>query len=371
MNVFFKNHLKNVGGKTISRKILVFSVDDYGNVRLNSKADRDFLIDFGLKPKTRFDLFDSLESRQDLEELYEVLNSVRDKNNNPGIFTPFAVCANINFEKLIATDYENLEIEPLDITYSKLSLLMPDSYRGAWDLWKYGINEGFIRPQYHGREHFNWVFLKSELEKNNSVLKKVLSRKSYSFQDDTNYPHISYTATFDFSSKNELKNLKEIAIDGINRFENLYGYRPIHFMAPTSKVHGEILQSISSEGVSFVDQARVQIQHQGDGVYNKVRNFTGKINQYGQTILVRNIVFEPNINVKALEDAKKQITAAFRMGKPAIVSSHRVNFSGHIDESNRRKSLTSLKSLLIWAVKKYPDIEFMGSDDLCKIIANS
>ena len=69
----------------------------------------------------------------------------------------------MNFERLIESNFEELEIEDLPTTYSKLANLMPTSYDGVWDSWKQGIAEGFLQPQYHGREHFNQFFLKSEL----------------------------------------------------------------------------------------------------------------------------------------------------------------------------------------------------------------
>ncbi|QNR24748.1 hypothetical protein [Croceimicrobium hydrocarbonivorans] len=371
MKALISNHIKNIGGWTSSRKILVFAVDDYGNVRLNSKADRDALLADGMQTKSRFDLYDSLESKQDLEALYEVLNSVKDKHGKAAVFTPFAVCANMNFERLIESNFEELEIEDLPTTYSKLANLMPTSYDGAWDSWKQGIAEGFLQPQYHGREHFNQFFLKSELAKANPAVHKVIARRSYSFQNDKEYPSISYTATFDFSDKDQLPKLKEIAVDGVNRFEAVYGYRPIHFMAPTSKAHPMVLEALKKEGIEFVDQGRVHVQHQGDGVYSKDRNVIGKKNPQGQTVLVRNVVFEPNANSKAVAIALKQVEAAFRMRKPAIISSHRVNFCGHIEESNRSQSLADLNSLLKLVVQKYPEVEFMGTGDLCRIMANS
>ena len=33
-----RNHIKNISGWRTNRKIIVFSVDDYGNVRLSSKV---------------------------------------------------------------------------------------------------------------------------------------------------------------------------------------------------------------------------------------------------------------------------------------------------------------------------------------------
>ena len=61
------NNLKNSIGWKTKRKIVVFSVDDYGNVRLHSKEERAKLDQAGLKVYYRFDLFDNLENKQVLE----------------------------------------------------------------------------------------------------------------------------------------------------------------------------------------------------------------------------------------------------------------------------------------------------------------
>ena len=80
--------LKNLIGWKTNRKIVVFSVDDYGNVRLNSKEAKTNLAQAGLPIYSRFDLLDTLETKQDLEQLYEVLESVKDKNVRPAVFKP-------------------------------------------------------------------------------------------------------------------------------------------------------------------------------------------------------------------------------------------------------------------------------------------
>ena len=65
----------------------------------------------------------------------------------------------------------------------------------------------------------------------------------------------------------------------------------------------------------------------------------------------------------------KQIEAAFFWNKPANISSHRVNFSGHIDPDNRKKGLKALKELLQTIVKKWPDVEFMTTRQLGELMS--
>jgi hypothetical protein len=48
------NHLKNIHGWKTKRKIVVISVDDYGNVRLDSKKARQNMDNQGLKVSNHF-----------------------------------------------------------------------------------------------------------------------------------------------------------------------------------------------------------------------------------------------------------------------------------------------------------------------------
>jgi hypothetical protein len=86
--------------------------------------------------------------------------------------------------------------------------------------------------------------------------------------------------------------------------------------------------------------------------------------------MVRNVVSEPTEvrGINWVDFTMKQIETAFRWNKPAIISSHRVNFCGHIDENNRNVGLMALKNLLYEIVKKWPDVEFMSADELGECI---
>ncbi len=91
------NHIKNIQGWRTKRKIVVLSIDDFGNVRLNSRQARRNLDKLGIKAIKRFDVFDTLETKEDLEQLFEVLKSIRNINRYP-IITAYSIPCNINFE---------------------------------------------------------------------------------------------------------------------------------------------------------------------------------------------------------------------------------------------------------------------------------
>lgn len=360
------SNLKNSIGWKTNRKIVVFSVDDYGNVRLNSAQARKNMDAAGMKIYSRFDALDTLETTQDLEQLFEVLSSVQDKKGRHAVFTPFALPCNIDFEKMEADDFQQFYFETLPNTYNKLALQQPEAYTGTWDLWKEGIAKGFLKPQFHGREHLNLTVFNDKLKKRDIQLLTALKNKSYTSISDDEYPTMSSTAELDFWDVKENEALKPILMEGLALFEQVYGYKSNYFTPPVFNIHHSLFQTLKDNGIEFLDLALLRNEHQGLNVYKKAFNYIGKKTKEGLTIMVRNVVFEPTEDrgIDWVDFAMQQIETAFRWNKPAIISSHRVNFCGHIDSQNRQKGLESLKRLLQQIVKKWPDVEFMSADEM-------
>jgi hypothetical protein len=367
----FQN-FKNIIGSKTKRKIVVLSVDDYGNVRVNSKQARANMDTAGLKIYSRFDLFDTLETKQDLEQLFAVLDSVRDKNGRSAVFTPFALPCNIDFEKMAADDYRHFYYENLPVTYSKLAKEQPEAYDDAWELWQEGISKGFLKPQFHGREHLNLLVLNDKLIKRDPQLLAALKNKSFTSISDDDYPTMSSTAAFDFFDVNDNEQFKPIIKEGLQLFEEVYGYRSNYFTPPVYQIHHSLFSTLKENGIEYIDLGLVRKEHQGQSKYQTSFNYIGKKTKENLIIMVRNIVFEPTDErgLDWVNFTMKQIARSFRWNKPAIISSHRVNFCGHIDPKNREKGLTALKNLLDEIVKKWPDVEFMSADELAETLKN-
>jgi hypothetical protein len=359
------NNVKNIFGWKTTRKIVVISVDDYGNVRLDSKQALDNMIKDGLKPQTRFDQFDALENTTDLEMLYEALSSVKDKNGKCAVFTPFAIPCNINFEKLIESNFQTYSYELLPDTFSKLK-----GYENTWDLWKQGISAGLMEPQFHGREHLHLKVFNEKLSKSDFELKSSLKNRSFALISATGYETISYTAAFEFWDFEENEQFKDIIIDGLNQFEKVFGYRSDYFNPPGGREHTCLHKTLAENGIKYIDTYMIKNEHLGHGKHKRIINHTGKKSDYGQIYLVRNVVFEPCEfdGTDWVSYTLKQIEAAFRWNRPAIISSHRANFCGQIDENNRKIGIESLKKLLKEITTRWPEVEFMSASSLASLI---
>lgn len=360
------NYLKNILGWRTKRKIVVFSVDDYGNVRLDSKKARENLDKAGLKVLSRFDAYDTLETKDDLTALFDVLSSVRDINGNKAVFTAFSVPVNIDFEEMERNRYSEYKYELLPKTYEKLSNKDSKAYNGAWELWKEGMEKKILHAEFHGREHFNLKVFNEKLKNKDKEIIESLKNRSLISISDTGYLTVSFSGAFKFWNFEENNNFEDIIISGLNEFEKVFGYRAKHFNAPGGTEHPAIHQYLKIGGIKYLDTPFIKSEHHGKAKFKRVLNYTGKMNKYGQIFQVRNCVFEPTEErgFNWVNYTFKQVEAAFNLRRPAIISTHRVNFSGYIDESNRKKGLKSLKELLYIIIRKYGNVEFMTSNEL-------
>ncbi|MBK8681411.1 MAG: hypothetical protein IPN31_05810 [Bacteroidetes bacterium] len=367
-----KNAFKNLLGWKTNKKLILFSVDDYGNVRLDSKEAREQLDTAGLKNSSRFDAYDTLETREDLQLLYATLSSIKDKNNKSAVFTPYALSCNIAFEKMAANNFSEYAYELLPETYKKLTTQQADAYSGAWELWQQGIATGLMAPQFHGREHLNLKVFHQKLKNKDADILAALKNNSYTSINTKGYNIKSYTAAFAFQDVEDLKTYPEIIKSGLDAFEKVYGYRATVFTPPAQQFHPSLEHVLWENGIQAIDKPFTAMQHLGNSKYKRQWNTTG-IKKNNKITLVRNVVFEPtdNRNIDWVDFTMQQIAAAFRWNKPANISSHRVNFCGHIDSKNRETGLAALKSLLQQIVKRWPDVEFISAAELVEIIRES
>jgi hypothetical protein len=364
------NYLKNISGKKINRKLVAFAVDDYGNVRVHSKEALNRLEKLGVSTNNRFDQFDALDTTEDYQILFEVLRSVRDKNGNNAIFTTYALPCNTDFQATLTQ--RRFVPEDLPTTYSKLSAEQP-AYESAYEILLEGINNKLIKPQFHGREHLNVQLINALIEQQEpSVMANLENQSMVGLASISKWPTISYNQAFSFWEKSDLEAQKFILKDGLERFKNVYGYASLTFTPPALQLHPSLYGYVGDHGVIGVDRSRAELVHLGVGKFQKCNNQLGQKDLGGTIKIVRNCVFEPNDrNIDWASFTMKQIEAAFFWGKPAIISSHRVNFCGHIDPKNRAKGISDLKNLLNKIVQKWPDVEFMGVDEIAKIYANA
>lgn len=370
----FRN-ISNMPGWRTNRKLVVIESDDWGSIRMSSKEAFTKLKGIGIPvEKDHYNLYDSLESNQDLEMLLETLSKFRDKTGRHPVMTGVNIVANPDFEKIEQSGFCQYFYEPFTETLNRY----PEHNR-VYQLWKTGIQQRLFVPIFHGREHLNVQrWLKALQNENKSTLLAF-------DQMVTGIPGIGlnnevvpdFQAAFDLDTMDDLNYMKEVLKTGLKLFEELYGYQSRYFVPTNGPFNNTLEEDLNNYGVNYINTAKRQAEPLGNSQYKTNTRFIGQKNKFGQTYITRNCFFEPASsgyerprNTDWVSNCLKEIEIAFRWNKPAVISTHRVNYIGFLHPENRERGLAALTEILTRMLKKWPDLEFVTSVELGEIITN-
>ncbi len=363
-----KNYVNARGWKTNNRYLIIES-DDWGAIRMPSKSTYNLFIEKKIPVNNlHIDKYDSLESEEDLNALFNVLTSVEDSKGNPAVLTAYQVMANPNFEAIEKNGRKEYVYETILETYKRHSHTQ-DSFAAI----QKGMELGIYIPQFHGREH---IHVKRWMEAINSDSEK--EQLAYSNQaiistfgnDDLKPYKKDYFKGFDYETNQEAKEVEAIHQDGLRLFKEIFGMESITFIAQGTVWGDHLLPTLNKEGVRLMGG---QQQHpDGNGGYKTINKYWGTKNKFNQLHLRSNCLCEPsrNQNFDWVGKCLSEIEIAFRWGKPAVISAHRENFIGSIFEENRLQSLEKLELLLTKVFQKWPNVQFINSAQLADIMLN-
>jgi hypothetical protein len=369
----FTRNIVNIPGWSTRRKIIVFESDDWGSIRMSSKQHRNTLIKKGFSLENQsFNMFDALESNDDLIALYDVLRKHNDATGRHPVFTAVSIVGNPNFDKIKDGKYQQYHYEPFTETLKRYR-----NHDKVIDLYKLGISERLFHPVFHGREHLNVQRWLRALQSGNKSVLTTFDHQVTAVHIGLNNEFLGdFQAAFDLDTPEDLSYMKTVLTEGLDIFENLWGYKSPYFVATNGPFNNSLEPVLASKGVKYILGERFQQEPLGNGQYKKHVHYIGMRNKLNQVYLTRNAAFEPAIaegglNKNPIENCMKSIERAFRWGKPATISTHRINYIGHIDEDNRKKNLKLLDSLLSQITTKWPEVEFMTSVELGELITKN
>ena len=347
-----------------SRHIVVFESDDWGSIRMSNKKDWNELLRLGYAVDKRpYERFDTLESAEDLEALFEVLSKHKDCKGNHPVITANMLMANPDFEKIEKSNYQEYYFEPIANTYNR--------YFGnakVLDLIRQGYEEGLCMPQSHGREHFNVAQWLKGLQASN---KDLLTAFKYGMCGIAPKAHpeqgnVIMTA-LNAANDEEQKQINEIVKEGLQMFEHFWGFESKTFVAPRYAWNERIEKELATCGVELIQTSRAKKE-----AYHSPKKYyySGQHNKYNQKYSIRNCTFEPATNHRetSIDVLMNQVDNAFSNHKIAVFSTHRINYVSGIDEQNRTKTLSLLDGFLKILVEKYPNVEFLSSDKILNVL---
>lgn len=367
-----RKELYNMFGWRTKRHLVVIESDDWGTIRMPLREVYEEFMRRGIRvDRDPYCRYDNLATKHDLENLFEVLHSVRDKNGHPAVITANTLSANPVFDKIKESNFTQYYFEPFTETLKR-----SDAHDGAWEMWQQGIAEGVFHPQSHGREHLYVKKWLRTLQNGDPVTRTAFDLGTWGLTSlvDSSIKEY-YMGAFNSSEDADIKDFEKIIDDALRVFKELFGFESKSFIATTYEWSPKIEPFLAQRGVKYI---QCTFQHKlpiGDdkGVKVTYRGFQGTRTKAGLIRLFRNCFFEPstNENYDWVGDCLKRIDIAFKYRKAANISAHRLNFIGSIDSKNTDRTLPEFKRLLQEIVRRWSDVEFVTSDQLGEIIENS
>lgn len=316
----------------------------------------------------RYNENDTLASSEDLMALFETLTKCRDNQNAHPVLTAVSVVANPDFEKIRDSGFKEYYFEPFTKTLER--------YYGsaaAFDLWKEGIHNKIFIPQFHAREHLNIGEWMRALQSGDKHSLMAFGQGFWGFNNKKiSGSSISFQAAFDLYETADLQLQADTIKSGLALFEELFGFKATFFVPPNGPFNNQLEAVAADGGIKYMSASKMQSEPQGLGKNKRVFHWLGQKNSHGQTYITRNCFFEPSLEGKDwVSSCLQDISIAFRWHKPAVISSHRVNYIGGLSSENREQGLVQLSQLLNAVLKNWPDVEFCSTNVLGDIIADS
>ena len=356
-------------GWRTNRKLLVIQSDDWFAIRTTNRKALEDLKALGADcDRCHYMRNDHFETADDLTALFESLDAVRDRFGRPAVLTANCLSANPDFARIEQSGFMDYHGEPSSTTVGRVS-----GAESNLELWREAIAKGVCEPQSHGREHLNIQRWMRALQSGADPI----TRKAFDWGIFGVSGHIvperrqSFLAAFDTSGEAAPVNLQPVVDDALTSFTRMFGFRSRSFIAPNYVWSDDIEAALQRNGVDYIQSGRAQWYPAANGRHrDRCRRFLGHANAFGQFYLVRNVDFEPSSDPSAdwQGRALSQINLAFRLRKPAVISTHRVNFMGGLDAGNRERGLRDLGGLLRAVVKKWPSVEFISTTELGDMI---
>lgn len=323
--------------KKFSEKLLMIESDDWGLERgINEHSIEWARKKYSQSDFTRWTL-DALETVEDLDALYSVLEKHQDTYGNPPVVTANFITHNIDYDSR-----DELRFRPVSQGFSEGGSLQ--------EMYENGIARRLIFPQLHGYSHFDIT-----------ALRKYFSTEEARESFDNKYLACCTTLRGrlaflqgELSSANKEFNLIKDAADV---FEKTFGFRSLTIIPPTFILDGAVLQSLADAGIKLLQSSNRLV----DSEKNRCRVPYFRIRK-GFVWSVRNARLDPYPGYDfGHEQCIESVGKAFENKQPAVIDFHRVNFSGRFDPGYRERSLRELDTLIAKVLKKWPDVKFTNT----------
>ena len=310
--------------------VVVIESDDWGMKRKQSAA---MVSQYGIASDWADEEF---ETTSDLEDLYEVLDRFRGKNNRPPCMTANFIVANADFKSIEASGFTKYYDQFLDETEPK----------EIFDKYNEGIRRAVFYPQYHGRRHLATNAFLSDLKENSVGSRDLLQAGHHggaSLYKGQNWryhsEYMDWEAGEPISTDDILKDLYESAAF----FERQFGFSPKSTIAPHYIFTEEAERAWREVGIRFIQGTGYCLKR--SGAQKKIRaHYMGQRSKEGLVCMTRTVKFEPGHGreKQSLSHATELVPNLIKSGVPVVIDTHRINYTG----IHKKRGLIELQKLL-------------------------
>lgn len=261
------------------------------------------------------------ETADDLSRLYAALESYRDPSGRPACFVANFVTGRADDARIAGAGFAAYYDLPL-------AQAAPGDVIAAW---RAGMARRVFYPQYHGRAHFwpgGWLAdLRADTPGARRLFEAGCAGGLSLLQNDGWRYHSEY---LDWQTGQQ-PDLAEWLRGGLDYFRELFGFAPCSTIAPHYLFTARSAAAWARAGLRYVQGANYRILRRANGAQKVISHALGERGpgRAGSFYLARNVKFEPRPQrpEQGVAAALCQIEAAFRWKIPAVVDTHRINYT--------------------------------------------
>jgi len=288
-----------------------------------------------------------------LRRLLQVLAARRDGVGRPAVLTANMVLSVPDGPAIVASGFRGYARRELDVDFPELFGAM----REGWAA-------GTFFPQFHGREHLNPEALLRRAGNGDLPLRGLLEAPGWSDWEALDSPLQGH-----FVDGSELPTRpvpadqqRAMITEGIHLFVRAFGESPASAVAPCYLWNDDTEAAWAAAGVRYIQTAGYRcVGRAADGDYLQSPQWIhpGSANGQGQRYLVRNVMYEP-ADGRGWEVAWREVRRRFREAQPAVISTHRYNYTR---PGSRAEALRGLDELLGRICRRFPAVRFAASPE--------
>jgi hypothetical protein len=343
----------NPPGFEFSRPLVVLQSDDWGRVGVRDREGYEQLraneVHLGENP---YDYY-SLETAEDVIALRDMLKRHRDSTGRPPCLVMNFLLANLDFQKIADTGFQNLYLTPL-------SQGLPGAWKrpGLFEGYRQGISDDVFYPALHGLTHFCRPAVERTLkvpgDRNNLLRTLWKAETPYIYWRmpwigyEYHKPEKPQAGFLDAGAQANL--ISEAA----REFQKVFSTAPLSACAPGYRANDDTHRAWS--------QCGVRVAQNGNG-----GALPPHLDECEMLNLHRNVDIEPFQRDLPLEKYIQLAERCFDRGLPAIVCTHSINFHSSLKDF-RGPGLRVLDEFLSALEAKHSNLLYVHDMDLYELV---